>query len=93
MSQLDLLYDLLYDGQPHRTDEIMKVVYGSDHLGVARIAARISDLRKRGVMVKPAWPDKEKPTLYWYQLIKVNFNGVPIDENTNKNTNTNRIIK
>lgn len=44
-SQAQRLYELLKDGQPHRTDEILKVVYGSEHLGIARPGARVNDLR------------------------------------------------
>ncbi len=94
MSQLDKLYDLLYDGLPHRTDEIMKVVYGADHLGLARVGARIYDLKKRMNVMIRSWPDPEHKSLTWYQLIKTNFNGVPIDEHRQKqnqlNTTTTR---
>lgn len=69
-SQTDLLYNLLKDGQPHRTDEIMTIVYGGDHLGLARVGARIYDVKKKyNVEIPDAWPDKEKPTLYWYQIV------------------------
>ncbi len=86
MSQINLLYDLLYDGKPHRSDEILKIVYGSEHLGIARLAARVYDVKKRmGVMIK-SWPDPEKPTLTWYMLIKLNLNGVPINVVQSKNT-------
>lgn len=47
-SQKAKLYRLLSDGQYHTTDEIQTVVYGKNHLGVARIAARIHDLKKEG---------------------------------------------
>lgn len=80
MSQLDRLYDLLDDGLPHRTDEIMAVVYGSEHLGLARCAARIYDLKKRMEVMVRSWPDPERKSLTWYQMVKLNFNGVPIDE-------------
>ena len=60
---------LLLDGYPHRTDEIMRVVYGADHLGVARIASRIADLKNRG-HVLVGWKDEERPSLYWYQITK-----------------------
>jgi hypothetical protein len=73
MSQAKLLYELLKDGRPHRTDEILRVVYGSEHQGIARIGARVADLKKG------KWPGKKKltiegrkdtenPALYWYQL-------------------------
>lgn len=88
MSQLDLLYDLLYDGLPHRTDEIMKVVYGSDHLGLARVGARIYDLKKRMNVIIKSWPDPEKKSLTWYQMTLFNFNGQPINTKNQANYQT-----
>jgi hypothetical protein len=67
MAQVDLLYNVLSDGKPHRTDEILALVYGSEHLGIARIGARIADLKKKGHEIK-GWKDQDKPTLYWYQM-------------------------
>ena len=78
-SQTSKLLDLLDDGYPHSTVEIQQKVYGGDHLGCARIASRISDLRKQGHLIPKAEPDKHNPTISWYRLIKVNFNGVPIE--------------
>jgi hypothetical protein len=81
MSQADKLYDLLSDGKPHRTDEILRVVYGGSHLGLSRATARISDLIKAGSVfldrngneitghnVKRGWKDDNNPTLYWYWM-------------------------
>ena len=67
MSQANKIYDLLKDGRPHRTDEIMAVCYGGSHLGLARIGARIWDLKKQGHDFN-GWKDKNNPALYWYQL-------------------------
>lgn len=47
MSQKDKLCNLLEDGKPHRTDEIMRVCYGGEHLGLARVGARIWDLKNK----------------------------------------------
>lgn len=69
MSQTDRLEQLLLDGEPHRTDEILKAVYGSEHLGIARIGARIADLKKRGYVIN-GWRDNEIKTLYWYEIAK-----------------------
>jgi hypothetical protein len=74
MTQTERLFNLLNDGKPHRTDEILRVVYGSEHNGIARIGARVADL-KAG-----KWPDQvrcniegyhdaENATLYFYKLI------------------------
>lgn len=46
-SQTDRLMDLLADFQWHDTPEILRVVYGGDHLGIARIAARVGDAKER----------------------------------------------
>jgi len=68
MSQTESLYKLLLDCQEHRTDEILEKVYGNDHLGIARIGARIHDIKNKfGVEIK-SWKDPVNKTLWWYQL-------------------------
>lgn len=47
ISQTAKLYQLLKDREWHRTPEILQTVYGSGHLGIARIAARVYDLNKK----------------------------------------------
>lgn len=74
MTQAERLLQLLSDGRQHRTDEIMRVVYGSEHLGIARISARVWDLndrfKKRGRHERIiSTKDPECPTLYDYQLL------------------------
>lgn len=66
MSQRLELLKLLEDGQPHRTDEIVRGVYGP-HCALARVGARINDLRKDGFNII-GWHDQENRKLYWYQL-------------------------
>jgi hypothetical protein len=69
-SQRERLKRVLEDGAPHRSDELLRVVYGSDHLGLARLAARVYDLKKTlpvGVGVK-SWRDSDHPTLTWYRM-------------------------
>jgi hypothetical protein len=68
-SQTDKLEDLLLDYLPHRTDQILSVVYGGSHLGISRIGARIGDLRKRGHNIPNATRDNCHKTLYWYRII------------------------
>jgi hypothetical protein len=68
LSQTDKLYNLLKNGQPVRTDAIMEAVYGNGHLGLARVGARIWDLKKKYGVQIIGFKDKEKPTLYWYQI-------------------------
>lgn len=80
MSQKQLLKELLSDGKPHRTDEIMDKVYGGSHLGLARVGARIWDLKKDGCQIT-GWKDPDNPALYWYQMAI----GDRIEEYENKN--------
>lgn len=68
MTQVDRLYELLKDYRPHSTDEILRVVYGGSHLGVARISGRVFDTkRKYGVKID-CFRDKERDAIYWYQM-------------------------
>ena len=84
MNQAKKILQLLSDGKPHRTDQILEVCYGSNHLGLARIGSRINDLVKSGTIFidedgnelmeygkRRGWKDKEKPSLYWYR-VKIN---------------------
>ena len=70
MSQTDRLYNLLLDGRPHRTDEIVREVYGPG-LSLSRVGARIWDIKKKYGVEICGWKDKKVPTLYWYQLKRV----------------------
>lgn len=66
-SQTDKLYKLLLLG-PARTDTIQKEVYGGDARQLARVAARIYDIKKKyGVTIK-GFTDPHNPQLYWYKI-------------------------
>lgn len=67
MSQSSRLFLLLSDGEPHSTIEIMEKVYGGSHFGLARVGARIYDLRSEGYEIN-GWKDKDNPAIYWYQM-------------------------
>lgn len=67
MSQSSRLFLLLSDGEPHSTIEIIEQVYGGSHLGLARVGARVYDLRREGYEIE-GWKDKENPSIYWYQM-------------------------
>jgi hypothetical protein len=74
MTQTERLYNLLKDGNPHRTDEILRIVYGSEHTGLARIGARVDDLKKgkwRGQVRCEivGHKDPQNQALYFYKLI------------------------
>lgn len=60
------LLELLKDRRIHGTDEIQEKVYGRSHLGSARIAARIHDLRKR-YKILGTWIE---PPIYGYRLVR-----------------------
>lgn len=68
LSQTEKLYSLLSDNNAHRTDEILREVYGGDHLGLARLAARIYDVKKKYGVTIEGWKDDVNPALYWYQI-------------------------
>lgn len=67
LSQADRLKKLLEDGKPHNTPEIQAIVYGGTHLGTARIASRVHDLRAKGLHIE-GWKDAENPAIFWYQM-------------------------
>jgi hypothetical protein len=82
-SQTERLYNLLSDNQPHRTDEIVRVVYPSanycpecgrgDMKSLARVGARVADLKdgkwrgKTECLIR-GWHDPKNQALYWYQM-------------------------
>lgn len=68
-SQTVKLLNLLSDFKPHRTDEILKKVYGNSHLGIARISARVYDLKKKYHCNIKCIKDRKNPTLSFYQII------------------------
>jgi hypothetical protein len=68
VSQTDILYDLLKDNKPHSTIEIMSKVYGDDHLGLARVGARIWDCQRKYKVKIKGWHDHDKRSIYWYQI-------------------------
>ena len=73
MTQKERLKLVLDDGRPHRTDELLELVYGSAKLGIARLGARVYEVRQslpRTQAVK-AWKDKQNHALTWYQLVSV----------------------
>ena len=64
-SQKAKLLKLLLDGEFHATPQIQEVVYGSNHLGCARIAARADDLRRDGYIIESR---KISRTIWEYRL-------------------------
>jgi hypothetical protein len=71
-SEASRLLELLKDGRPHRTYQILEAVYGNTHTGIARIGARIWDIKSKlpeGQTIQ-SWKDPERPSLWWYQLVR-----------------------
>mgnify|MGYP001402886203 CR=1 FL=1 len=75
VSQTDKLYDLLSDGNAHRTDEIVSKVYSGGSL--ARVGARIFDVKKKYGVEIIGWHDEKNPSLYWYQIKAPAFEDMP----------------
>jgi hypothetical protein len=68
MSQTERLFKLLSDFRVHDTPEILEKVYGSSHLGIARVSARIWDVqRKYGVRIESKKSEK-KSSIWEYQM-------------------------
>lgn len=74
MSQADRLLKELQDGQPHSSIELVKAVYDSTGPSIARLGARIWDLRSKGHPIK-SWKDPERHTIQWYQLERKMMDG------------------
>jgi hypothetical protein len=70
LTQTEKLFNLLRDGKPYRTDRIVSEVYGNG-LSLARVGARIFDVKKKYGVGIVGWHDKENPALYWYQMVNV----------------------
>ena len=70
LSQTERLYRLLSDGLPHRSDDIQRIICGSDKVGLFRLAARCLDVKHKYGVSLTGRRDREKPTLYWYQMFR-----------------------
>jgi hypothetical protein len=67
LSQKDRLLAVLQDGEWHDTVSIQRDVYGADHLGNVRTAARAKDLKNEGHMIESK---KLSKTIWAYRLLK-----------------------
>ena len=67
MTQTERHHELLKDGQPHRTDEIVEKVYGPG-MSLARVGARQYDVEKKYGVEIAGWHDAQNPKLYLYRM-------------------------
>ena len=68
MSQSSEILEILLDEKAHRVDEIIEKVYKMEKPSVARVGARIFELKeKHGFEIK-SWPDPKNRKLWYYQL-------------------------
>ena len=78
MSQADNLYFILRDGQPHRSDDLVKAVYGEGmvcpecgnrkQMSLARLGARVFDVKRKHNVNIQSYPDPQNRKLWWYVL-------------------------
>ena len=64
MSQLERLHELMSDGRPHSTYEIVEKVYDMDTTTIARVGARIYDMKRRFNAIVDSWQDKENRKMW-----------------------------
>jgi len=60
----------------------MQKVYGGEHCGLARVGARIWDIKADGHEII-GWTDKDNKTIYWYQM-KTKTQTIFTDEEASK---------
>lgn len=65
-TQKERLLGLLKDKEWHSTVEIMEKVYGDDRLGLARVGARVYDLKKDGYHIES---ERLKDSVWQYRLL------------------------
>jgi len=68
MSQIKRILEILLDKKPHSSFELVKRAYGSHGPSLARLGARIWDIKQKGYEII-GWHDPDDPKKYWYQLI------------------------
>ena len=69
LSQTDRLYNLLSDGEPHSTVEILNKIYGVGHSGYANIHGRVTDVRRKYKPIEIInFRDDKIKSLTYYQI-------------------------
>lgn len=65
LSQKARLLAILHNYKTHTTPDLLEKVYGDQHLGIARLAARINDLKKDGYLIESK---KQGKSVWSYRL-------------------------
>lgn len=74
VSQSEKLFGILSDGLPHRVDELVTKVYEFDQgPSIARLGARVWDLKKKYGFEIKSWPDPNNRKLWFYQILAKNL--------------------
>ena len=66
ISQTKIIYDLLLDGEPHSTYEMVNLIKPEG--GLVRISERIREIQKQHGVKIDSWPDIHNKSMWWYQI-------------------------
>ncbi|MEK7578395.1 MAG: hypothetical protein AAB456_01585 [Patescibacteria group bacterium] len=78
-SQAARLFQLLSDYREHSTIEILEKIYGGEHLGLARIGARVYDIKKKYKAIITSRRDTLRPTICWYRMKPLSSNSMAVN--------------
>lgn len=75
ISQTKIIYNLLLDGEPHSTYEMVNLIRPEG--GLVRISERIREIQKQYGIIIDSWPDSKNRSMWWYQIRPVE---IPLEE-------------
>jgi hypothetical protein len=75
ISQTKIIYDLLLDGEPHSTYDMVNLIRPDG--GLVRISERIREIQKQHGIVIDSWPDSKNRSMWWYLIKPVE---IPLEE-------------
>ena len=80
LSQTKIIYDLLLDGEPHSTYEMVNLIKPDG--GLVRISERIREIQKQHGVKINSWSDSDNRSMWWYQIkpiedLEVKFEDMP----------------
>ncbi len=70
MSNVEAIFAILSDRRAHSSFEIVREVYKQNAPTIARLAARIYDIKKRFGVEVLSWKDHTNPKMTWYMIPK-----------------------